>query len=112
MNREIKESDWKVFRELQPVALERFYQRVLDEIARVATAPGKTAHERYGAVFGLIKRRDREMANAFDAPRRSAALLQLTLIKSNGLLSEAEMSHFSAETREVVESVGENALSD
>lgn len=103
MSRAISESDWKVFRRLREVALERFCQRVLDEIGRVAADENKTSHERYLAVCKLIERRDGELADAFDDPRRSAALQQLACIQSHELLTEEEMSRFSPETREAVQ---------
>src|SRR5688500_9560819 len=99
MTRTISESDWKVFRQLQPVALDRFCQRVLSEVGRLADDAGKSNHERYLAVFRLIERRDRELADAFDGMRRSTAWRQLAWIQSHGLLSEEEMSRFSDETR-------------
>jgi hypothetical protein len=102
MSRVICEPDWKVLRELKPIALDRFCQRVLDEIARVASDASKTSHERYLAVYQLMERRDRELATAFNGLRRSTALLQLMSIQSHGLLTADEMSRFSAETREVV----------
>jgi hypothetical protein len=102
MSRSISEPDWKVLRELKPIALDRFCQRVLDEIARVASDASKTSHERYLAVYQLIERRDRELATAFNGLRRSTALLQLMSMQSHGLLTAEEMSRFSAETREVV----------
>jgi len=37
MAREIKESDWKLFRRLYPVALERFCRRIVTEPRAVAT---------------------------------------------------------------------------
>ena len=37
MAREIKESDWKLFRQLHGIALERFSQRVLEEVRLAAT---------------------------------------------------------------------------
>jgi hypothetical protein len=70
----ISEADWKVFRQLRPVALERFCERALAEVGRLASDPNKTSHERYLSVFRLIERRDRELADAFDDPRRSTAL--------------------------------------
>ena len=102
MSREISEPDWKVFRRLREIALERFCQRVLSEITCVAADTSKSAHERYLAVFKLITQRDEHLASAFDNPRRSAALLQLLCIQSHKLLTDDEMSQFSAETREAV----------
>jgi hypothetical protein len=102
MSRTISESDWKLFRQFQPIALERFCQRVLSEIHRLASGADKTSHERYLAVFELIQRRDRELADAFNDFRRSTALRQLACIQSHQLLTEEELSRFSPETREVV----------
>ena len=100
--RYIRESDWKLFRQLRPLALERFCQRVLDDLARIADEIGRTPHERYLAIYDLLRQRDRALADLFDNPRRSTALLQLRAIHSHGLLTEAEFAQFSPETRESV----------
>lgn len=97
------ESDWKLFRELRVVALDRFCLRVLSEISRIAEDGDKTGHERYLAVFKRLKERDRELADAFDDPRRSTALRQLVCLRSQALLTEEEFAQFSAETRGSVE---------
>jgi hypothetical protein len=103
MLRSISEADWKVFRQLRVVALERFCERALAEVGGKAAEADKTAHERYLAVFRLLERRDRELADAFNGARRSAALLQLAHIQSHGLLTAEEMGRFSPETREAVQ---------
>ena len=97
------ESDWKVFRRLHPIALERFCQRVLSEVARLATDTQKDSHARYLAVYRLIRQRDRELADAFNDPRRSVALRQLACIQSHDLLTDDEFTRFSAETREAIQ---------
>src|SRR5438105_677068 len=103
MTRGITEADWKLFRQLQPVALDRFCQRVLSEVGRIASDTSKSSHERYLAVFNLLRRRDRELADAFDDPRRSTALRQLACLQSHGLLSDEEFARFSPETRDMVQ---------
>ena len=45
--RDIKESDWKVFKPLREIALERFCERVLDEVARINLDTGTSKHQRY-----------------------------------------------------------------
>ncbi len=102
---EIKESDWKLLRQLHDVALERFCQRVLGEIERRSSASKKTYHQRYLDIYRLMQRRDRELADAFNDLRRSTAVQQLTVIHSHGLLSEEEFSRFSPETRNAVDSL-------
>ena len=107
----ISEPDWKLFRRLQPVALDRFCPRVLAEIDRIASDADKTHHERYLAIFQCIKQRDKELAYAFDEPRRSTAIQQLAHMQSHALLTPEEMSDFSVETRSAVSLLlGENEL--
>jgi hypothetical protein len=102
MSQRINEADWKLIRQLHPIALERFCQRVLFEIERLVSDTDRSAHERYSAVFKLIERRDRELADAFDDLRRSTALRQLICIQAHELLTEEELSGLSPETREAI----------
>ena len=103
MTRAISEPDWKLFRSLHPVALERFCERVLAEVGQLASEQDKSAHERYLAVFRLLQRRDKELAQAFNDLRRSTALLQLAIIRAQGLVTEEEIARFSPETRAAVQ---------
>ncbi len=98
----ISEPDWRLFRQLRPVALERFYQRTLAEIGELTQDGTKSVQERYLAIYDLMRQREREWANAFDNPRRSTAIAQLVHMKALHLLSEDEMTSFSATTREIV----------
>ncbi len=105
MTRQISEPDWKVFRAIHPVALERFCERTLTEIDKLIVQPGVSAHERYLAIFQLIRRQDKELARAFNDFRRSTALLQLLVFRSHRLLTEEELALFSPETRGVLEAL-------
>lgn len=69
MPRELRESDWKLLRELGPRALDHLCERVLSELTRIAADSEKTHHERYRAVYKLIQDRDKEVAAAFNRPR-------------------------------------------
>jgi uncharacterized DUF497 family protein len=105
MSRDIAESDWRVLRELRPLALERLCERALDEIRTVSAEVGKTFHERFRAVYGLVERRNDDIARAFDAPRRSQAFFQLALMKSlaDGLsLTIPDPDHSEDEERWVI----------
>ena len=99
MSRDIPERDWKVFREIHRVARERFCERVLSEIASASSASDQGAHERYLKVFEIVRDKDKELGALFDNPRRSSALGQLCMIASAGLVTDAELSRFSPETR-------------
>ena len=107
MRPDIKESDWRRFKKLHAVALERFCEQVLREVARAGADKSKTPHKRYLEVFRLIQRRDRELADAFDDFRRSTAVRQLYIIRAYGLLTEAELSEFSPEVRGELEHLRE-----
>ena len=107
MPRDFPESDWKVFRELRAAALERFCARILTDINRLSSDVNKPAHDRYVEIYRLVERRDRELAQAFDAPRRSQAISQLALISSLGLLTPEELSRFSPATRDSIVAVAD-----
>jgi hypothetical protein len=73
--RDIKESDWKIFKRVREVALERFCERVLDEIGRIGSDTTKSKHQRYGAIYRLVRNRDKEINPIFDHLRRSTAVV-------------------------------------
>jgi hypothetical protein len=102
MTFELSGADWKLFRQLQAIALERFCERVLSDLSRLASDTGKSAHERYLAIFDLMERRDDELGEAFNDPRRSTAVQQLARIQSHKLLTPEELASFSPETRAAV----------
>jgi hypothetical protein len=99
------ESEWNLFRKLQALALDRCCQRVLTEVSHIIADEKMSCHDRYLAVYRLLKKRDDELANAFDGPRRSTALRQLACIQSHKLLTEEEFARFTPQTRETVEAI-------
>ena len=105
MSRSIPESDWKIFCEVRAAALERFCQRVLGDIERIMSGEARSFHDRYLEIYKLIKRRDEELARAFNDLRRSTAIFQLAVICSHGLLTPDEMLRFTPGTRDVIESL-------
>jgi hypothetical protein len=101
----IKESDWKVFKEVRADALERFCKRILSEMQRAANDQSRTAHQRFLAVYKLMDQRDEEIASAFNDFRRSTASLQLGIMYSLGLVEEGELTRFSPEIQDVVKAL-------
>jgi len=97
------ESDWKIFRELRPLALERFCMRVLEKIEPMIRDGSISQHERYLKVFRFLRDRDDEIAHAFNDPRRSRMIGQLAAIHKYGLLTSDELGRFTARTRETIE---------
>jgi len=101
--RDIKESDWKLFKPLREIALERFCERVLDEIARITSDSTKSKHERYAAIYQLVRERDKEIDPIFDHLRRSTAVQQICAFRAHDLLTEQELRQFSPELVKSVE---------
>jgi len=108
VDRNSSEADWRTFRDLREAALDRFCRRVLSEIRDLSEDTSRSHHERYRAIYGLLQARDDELADAFDAPRRSRMLWQLAAIHGHGLLEPSELARFSAETRETIESLAKH----
>ena len=102
MNARIKESDWKIFSKFYQVALDRFCKRVIEEVRSEITEVTDGYHDRYLRVYKLIQRRDKILADAFDNPRRSNALILLAFIRQQGLLTEEELMQLSPETRNAI----------
>ncbi|HEX7037445.1 MAG TPA: hypothetical protein VF210_16860 [Pseudomonadales bacterium] len=99
----VPEADWKVFRRLRVDALERFCGNVLNRISELAAEPGKSKHERYLAVFEEIERSERQLAMAFDDPRRSRMIEQLRIMVGLGLIDDEELGELSEDTRHRVQ---------
>jgi len=95
--REIKDSDWKLVRKLHSVALERFCGETLLEINRIDAKVTGSNHQKYLEIYGLIRRRDREIARVFNDLRRSTALRCVVEMANRGLLTKEECSAFSKE---------------
>jgi hypothetical protein len=104
--RDVPESDWKVFRELQPLALERFCKQILAQVQTVLRDDARTHHQRYLEVFRLLRERDDEVAHAFNNPRRSAMIGQLVAIHVYGLLQPDEFARFTEGTRTTIALLG------
>jgi len=103
MAREIKETDWKLFRQLQLIALERLSERIIAEVKIISSDTDNTFHQRYLGIFDLIQSQNENISHAFDNPRRSTALMQLPAIRSQCLITDDEFNRFSEETCALIE---------
>lgn len=101
---DLPESDWKHLRSIKDAALNRFCERALAECSETIADPGRTAHERYLALFEVMGKRDEELSRAFDGLRRSTALIQLMNMRSLGLVTDEEMEGFTPRTQDIVAS--------
>jgi hypothetical protein len=104
------ESDWNTFRAFREVALERFCKRVLEELEALRLDTSRSHYERYLDVYRLLQKRDEELANAFNNPRRSAMIAQLAAIHAYGLLEPEELARFTPVTRDTIESLAKDLV--
>ena len=95
----IKESDWKIFRQLHKTALNRFCERILKDASNIMSKDGMTQHECYLELYKHLAEKDKEIGRLFDDFRRSTALMQLRFICSHSLLTEEEMDQFSPDVQ-------------
>jgi hypothetical protein len=100
---DIKESDWKIFKGLRELALERFCERVLDEVAQIGSDATKSKHARYIAIYRLVHERDKDIVPIFDFLRRSTAYRQICAFRTNDLLTVEELRQLSPELVQSVE---------
>lgn len=93
------ERDWQQLRTVHPVALARYCERVLSEVAAIIADEKVTAHERYVDLARAIGYHTRQMAGAFDDMRRSRAMERLASLIGLQLLTDAELARFSQDVR-------------
>ena len=106
MSHSIPERDWKVFRELRQIALERLCDKILAEAKGEIERTDRSSHEKYLSLYKLIEKRDDDIARGFNDFRRSTALMQIGIIHSMGLFTGEELRRFSPETLRVIELYG------
>lgn len=107
---EFPERDWKVLRQIMPLALDRYCERTLEDVERVLADKRVGAHARYREVYRILGERDADLSGAFDDMRRSMAFHQILAIRGLGLFRPEEFARFSDETRAWVEHVEEALL--
>ncbi|MEH6578636.1 MAG: hypothetical protein V7731_16360 [Amphritea sp.] len=96
----MKESDWKTFKKIKEIAIEKFCNGVLDESQEVISDQSEHAHNKYLSLYDLLQKRNKKMAILFDGHSRSNAAMQLIGIRSNGLADEAFICQLSEEFKE------------
>ncbi len=100
----ISEADWKHFKQVKADALDKCCQQVLDDVRKGIDNPELSNHAKYLYLYKLIENSDKRIANIFDYNARSKAMLQLALMKSEGLLEAKQISGFSDELQRFINS--------
>jgi hypothetical protein len=100
----ISEADWKHFKQVKADALDKCCQQVLDDVRKGIDDPELSNHAKYLYLYKLMENSDKRIANIFDYNARSKAMLQLVLMKSDGLLEAKQISGFSDELQSFINS--------
>jgi len=96
----MKESDWKIFKEIKDRAIAKFCTSALNEFREAMDNEESHIHERYLLNYKLVENRDKKMALLFDGHSRSKAWLQLLAIRGEGIADEGLLAELSEEFRE------------
>ncbi|MFA7232388.1 MAG: hypothetical protein WC071_14035 [Victivallaceae bacterium] len=99
----IPESDWKLLRQMEPEKLALACERILSRAALITQNRKGKEHEAFLKLWREVNDGNKEIANMFDDIRRSTAIFKLLAWRTNGLLSDEELSKFSPPTREFLE---------
>ena len=100
----ISEADWKHFKRVKADALDKCCQQVLDDVRKGIYNPELSNHAKYLYLYKLMENSDKRIANIFDYNARSKAMLQLALMKSDGLLEAKQINGFSDELQSFINS--------
>lgn len=92
---DIAESDWKKFKELYKLALDRFCSGVLANTETIAQNGALSPHARYLTLYQLMHNRDKDMGRTFDRYSRSGAMMSLRSMVMHDLLTDEELSVLS-----------------
>jgi len=93
----MKEPDWKKFKKIKELALERFCAEAMEDFEEAIQNEDLSNHGRYLDLYKLVKNADKRLGILFDGHSRSKAQIQLMLIRSNGLVENHELEGISDE---------------
>ena len=97
-------------RSMKPRVLNDACARILADVEAVVQKRDGRNHETYLTLWGLLKKKDAEIAFMFDDFKRSTALFKLAAWYRHGLVSKSELSSFTEETQSTLEGKRDPAL--
>ena len=102
---DMKESEWKKFKRLKELCLEKFSEEIMSEVENICKSSELSAYERYINLYKLIQKKDREMVDVFNGLSRSRAFIQLLQMYRLGLVEEKYLDEFENETKEKIREI-------
>jgi hypothetical protein len=108
---EMPEGDWKRLRDLYNSGLERYCQRVLEEVNQLNAGTLPSYHQRYLELYRLIERKDKQLGVLFnDNLRRSRAVELALMLRRESLMQDDEFEQFSPQTQHLIDSLLANRM--
>ena len=101
----IAEKDWKLLRSMKEEKLNLACGEILQKVSKEMEFEENEEHKSYLKVWEILNSEDRKICEMFDDLKRSNAILKLVSWQQNGLLTEQEISKFSAQTRSTIEAM-------
>ena len=98
----ISEADWKHFKLVKASTLDSCCKQVLDDVREGLDDNSLSNHQKYQYLYKLIENGEKRITTIFDYNSRSKAMLQLALMKSEGLLEPQHISGFSSKLQEFI----------
>ena len=98
----ISESDWKTFKELRKIALERFHLGVLSDAKSVTENEALSPVNRYRTLYRLVAARDKDIVRIFEGFSRTWAFDSLALMVAHDLLTDTELALLSEHARAAI----------
>lgn len=99
---DIFESDWKKFKALRKIALERFHLGVLSDAKSVSENEALSPVNRYRTLYRLVRGRDKDIVEIFDGFSRSRAFSSLAMMVAHDLLTDTELAVLSEDARDAI----------
>jgi len=99
---QIPEKDWRLLKKIKSDKLNLACERILSEIKHEMEIKGSENHKSYLSIWKIMSNADEEIVASFDNIKRSNAIIKLSLWKRSGLLTDQELSKFTADTRDTI----------
>jgi hypothetical protein len=96
------ERDWKVFSDLHGVLMERFCERVLNEVVDAANNSKHEPSQLFSTVARLMRERSKDLNDLADHRRSTAFFIIARMRYREKLFLPGEFERFSDETRNKV----------
>ncbi len=101
----IPERDWKIIRDLKQELLNVACEQIFQRIEKLSADRSGLQHKTYLELYKLIQKEDDKIAKMFDDLKRSNAFFKIAALRHYGVLTDAQMELFTAETRRIVSEI-------